>query len=184
LKLDIGCGKNPKEGFDGIDAIDFGQKYILDVAAKDKKGNFIKWPFEDNSVEEIHCSHFVEHLKPDERIHFVNEIYRILIPSTSIENGKVTIIVPHYGSERAYGDMTHQWPPVVGFWFNYLDKDWREGNAPHNHGYTCDFKIIRDVTWGFSLHPSIVPRNIDYQMHALTFWREAAQDMIATLIKR
>jgi SAM-dependent methyltransferase len=176
MKLDIGCGKNPKEGFDGIDAIDFGQKYVLDVAAKDKKG-FIKWPFDDNSVDEIHCSHFVEHLKSDERIHFANEIYRILK-----DGCKAQLIVPHYGSERAYGDLTHQWPPVVGFWFNYLSKEWREVNAPHNHGYTCDFKL-GTPTWGFSLHPSIAPRNQEYQMHALTFYREAAQDMIATLVK-
>lgn len=186
MNLDIGCGKNPKEGFDGIDAIDFGQKYVLDVAAKDKKG-FIAWPFEDNSVDKVHCSHFVEHLKPDERIHFANELYRILKPCVRDTQGKpiegfAEIIVPHYGSERAYGDLTHQWPPVTGFWFNYLAKDWREVNAPHNHGYTCDFKIGTS-TWGFSLHPSIAPRNQEYQMHALTFYREAAQDMIATLVK-
>lgn len=183
MKLDIGCGRNPKEGFDGIDAIDFGQKYILDVAAKDKKGTFIKWPFDDDSVDEVHCSHFVEHLRPDERMHFANEIYRILKPSTCLEDGKVTIIVPHYASERAYGDLTHQWPPVVGFWFSYLNKEWRAVNAPHNTEYTCDFKIP-DATWGFSVHPSIQPRNTEYQMWALTFYREAAQDMIATLYKR
>lgn len=174
MRLDIGCGKNPKEGFDGIDAIDFGQKYVLNVAAKDEKG-FVKWPFDDNSIDELHCSHFVEHLKPDERIHFANEAHRVLQ-----KDGKLTIIVPHYGSERAYGDLTHQWPPVVGFWFNYLDKNWRSTQAPHNTDYTCDFH----ATWGFSLHPSIAPRNQEYQMHALTFYREAAQDMIATLTKK
>jgi len=168
LRLDIGCGKNPREGFTGVDAIDFGQKYVLNVAEK-VKDKFKRWPWRDGSVEEVHCSHFVEHLKPDERIHFVNELYRILV-----QNGKASIIVPHYASERAYGDLTHQWPPVVGFWFSYLDKSWRQTQAPHNTEYTCDFH----ATWGFNLHPSIVSRNQEYQMHALTFYREAAQDMI------
>jgi SAM-dependent methyltransferase len=169
-KLDLGCGKNPREGFIGVDALDFGQHYVLDLTKP--------WPWKDDSVEEVHCSHFVEHLKPDERIHFINELYRVLK-----KDGKATIIVPSWSSERAYGDLTHQWPPVTGFWFSYLAKDWRAVNAPHNTEYTCDFKV-GDVTWGFSLHPNIQPRNQEYQMHALTFWKEAAQDMIATLTKR
>jgi len=166
-KLDIGCGKNPREGFTGMDVIDFGQEIVHDARAA--------WPFENDSIEEINCSHFIEHLTAPERIHFVNEAYRVMKMG-----GKMTIVVPHYASERAYGDLTHQWPPVVGFWFSYLDKLWRSVQAPHNTEYTCDFH----ATWGFSLHPQIQSRNQEYQMHALTFWREAAQDMIATLTKK
>lgn len=166
LRLDLGCGKNPREGFIGVDSRDFGQDIVHDLTKK--------WPWKDGSVKEVHCSHFVEHLKPQERIHFANELYRVLE-----KGGTAQIIVPHYGSERAYGDLTHEWPPVVGFWFSYLSKPWRSVNAPHNDQYTCDFV----ATWGFSIHPAIQPRNQEYQMHALTFYREAAQDMIATLTK-
>jgi hypothetical protein len=191
LLLDLGCGKNPREGFTGVDAIDFGQGVVLNLVELMPKGSlcvtdngvsaaipltkYRPWPWEDNSVTEVHCSHFVEHLKPHERIHFANELHRVLIPG-----GKATIIVPHYASERSYGDLTHEWPPVVGFWFSYLDKLWRSVQAPHNTEYTCDFH----ATWGFSMHPQIATHNQEYQMHALTFWREAAQDMIATLVKK
>src|SRR3972149_2729138 len=138
LKLDIGCGKNPREGLTGVDVIDFGQKYVLNVAEK-VKDKFKRWPWRDGSVEEVHCSHFVEHLKPDERIHFVNELYRILV-----QNGKASIIVPHYASERAYGDLTHQWPPVVGFWFSYLDKSWRQTQAPLIRRWISKVSCVRE----------------------------------------
>jgi hypothetical protein len=167
LKLDLGSGKNTREGFDGVDSRDFGQKHIIDLRKP--------WPWKDESVSEAHSSHFVEHLNSQERIHFVNELYRVLIPE-----GKCQLITPHWASNRAYGDLTHQWPPVSEMWFYYLDKNWREANAPHNDFYKCDFL----ATWGYSLNPGIVPRNQEYQQHALQFWKEAAQDIIATLVKR
>jgi SAM-dependent methyltransferase len=166
-RLDLGCGKNPKEGFAGVDVRDFGQEIVCDL-----RGG---WKFEDDSVDEVHCSHFVEHLTGPERIHFVNELYRVLKPGA-----KATIIAPHWSSCRAYGDLTHQWPPVSEFWFYYLLKGWRDANAPHNDDYTCDF----DATWGYSLHGEILKRNPEFQLFAVQWYKEAAQDICATLVKR
>lgn len=166
LKIDLGCGKNKREGFIGVDSRQFGQDITHDLTTI--------WPWEDSSVDEAHSSHFIEHLKADERIHFVNELYRVLI-----EGGKAQIIVPHWASCRAYGDLTHQWPPVSEFWFYYLSKDWRDSNAPHNDGYKCNFS----ATWGYSLNPSIVSRSQDYQTFAVNNYKESAQDIIATLVK-
>lgn len=167
-KLDFGCGKNKRAGFEGVDSRAFeGVDHVVDLRGA--------WPWADGTVEEAHTSHFIEHLTGAERIHFVNELYRVLIPG-----GKCTIIVPHWASCRAYGDMTHQWPPVSEFWFYYLDKGWREVNAPHNDGYTCDFL----AQWGYNLHPSIVSRHQEYQQAALQNYKEAAQDIVATLTKR
>ena len=167
MKLDLGAGKNKRDGFIGVDCRAFdGVDQVVDLRQP--------WPWENESVEEVHSSHFVEHLTASERIHFVNELYRVL------KNGaKATVIVPHWNSNRAYGDLTHQWPPVSEFWFYYLSKAWREQNAPHNDAYTCDFQ----ATWGYSMHPDLVVRNQDYQQHALQFWKEAAQDIHATLTK-
>lgn len=163
LRLDLGCGRNPKEGFEGVDSRDFGQPHKADLRKP--------WPFADNSVEEAHCSHFVEHLNAVERIHFVNELHRVLVP-----NGKCLMVVPHWASERAYGDLTHQWPPVVAFWFNYLSKSWRENEAPHNDGYTCDFHVAGH----FLLNPDLANRNDDYKQYALKNYKESATDMVAT----
>lgn len=164
LKLDLGCGPNKRDGFIGVDCRP-GEK--VDVVWDLRQ----PWPWGDSSVTEVHCSHFVEHLTAGERIHFVNELYRVLAPGA-----KATIVVPHWASCRAYGDLTHQWPPVSEFWFYYLSKEWRATNAPHNDGYSCDF----ECTWGYSMHPHIQARNAEYQQHAMGFWKEAIQDIIAT----
>lgn len=169
MKLDLGCGTRKTEGYIGVDCRAFdGVDVICDIG-KDK------WPWGDDTVDEVICSHTVEHLTGPERIHFVNELYRVLR-----KGGKAAIIVPHWSSCRAYGDLTHQWPPVSEFWFYYLSVEWRKVNAPHNDGYTCDF----EASWGYSMHPSLATRNQEYQQFALNFHKEAAQDLHATLTKR
>ena len=169
IRLDIGCGKNKKPGHIGVDTIKFDGVDLLLDAGKEK------WPYEDGAVTEIHASHFLEHLEAYERIHFVNECYRVLIPK-----GKVTLVTPHWASQRAYGDLTHKWPPVSEMWFYYLSKEWRAVNAPHNDKYECDF----ECTWGYSMHPSLNVRNAEYQQHAISFWKEAVSDMVATMTKK
>lgn len=168
MKLDLGCGKNKREGFIGVDSRPFeGVDIVADLRQP--------WPWDHGSIEEVHCSHFVEHLTAPERIHFANELHRVLKPG-----GKATLITPHWASSRAYGDLTHQWPPVSEMWLQYLNKEWRESQAPHNDTYTCDF----DSTYGYGLHPWLLARNQDYQNHAVVYYKEAAQDLIATLTKR
>lgn len=173
LKLDLGCGPNKKDGFKGVDAIAFtGVDYVCDLTKP--------WPFDDGSVEEVHCSHTLEHFDGLERVHFANELYRVLIPG-----GTASVITPHWASNRAYGDPTHKWPPVAEMWFYYLSRVWREGNAPHtdathfDKGFNCDFV----ATWGYNLHPELSLRNQEYQQHAVGFFKEAVQDLIATLTK-
>lgn len=175
IKIDIGCGKNKRAGFIGVDqyAMD-GVDVVMDIDS-------YPWQWEDGSVEEAHCSHFLEHLNGYARVRFMNELYRVLRVG-----GKCTLITPHWASNRAYGDFTHQWPPVGEMFFYYLDKNWRATQAPHTDiqfnpdGYNCDF----EATWGYSMNPSILARNPEYQQYALMNFKEAAQDIIATLTKR
>ena len=165
IKLDLGCGPNKKPGFVGVDIRQFdGVDQVVDLRGR--------WPWADSSAEEVYCSHFVEHLTAAERIHFVNELHRVLKPGAPAQ-----IIVPHWNSHRAYGDLTHQWPPVSEMWFFYLSKEWRAVNAPHNDGYTCDF----DATWGYTLRQDLLTRNEEYRQHAVANFKDAAQDIIATL---
>jgi len=186
LKLDLGCGPNKRAGFTGVDSRAFaGVDQVVNLAEQRKyQGDslgFKPWPWEDASVEEIHASHIVEHFTALERIHIFNEMYRVLIP-----NGKATIITPWCASGRAYGDPTHQWPPVCEMSYYYLNKEWRRVNAPHTDaewmasGYTCDF----DHSGGYNWHPEVAIRNAEYQMYAAKFLKEAAQDLIVTVVRR
>lgn len=169
VKLDLGCGKQKKEGFIGVDSIAFeGVDVVCNLGVD-------SWPWQDDTVEEVHCSHMVEHLVASERIHFVNELHRVLK-----KGAKALLVTPHWASLRAYGDLTHQWPPVSEMWFYYLSKDWRSTQAPHNTAYTCDF----DATWGYSLGPNLLTRNQEFQQFALSSHINAAADIVATLTKK
>lgn len=169
MKLDLGCGKHKKDGHIGVDSIAFdGVDVVCNIGAD-------RWPFDDESVDEAHASHVVEHLTAGERIHFVNELARVLR-----RGSKATIVTPHWCSNRAYGDLTHQWPPVSEMWFFYLKREWREVNAPHNVEYTCDF----DATWGYGVNPALHTRNAEYVQYALESFKESATDLIATITKR
>lgn len=136
LKLDFGCGLNKLAGFHGVDAIDFkGVDTVLDLRQT-------PWPWEDESVEEAHSSHFIEHLDGSERVVFFNELFRVL------QWGAIfRMICPYWAHDRAFGDPTHKWPPIGGWFALYLNKAWRDGNAPHC-GYTCDFDCITTaISW-------------------------------------
>jgi hypothetical protein len=186
LKLDLGCG-GQKKGPDwtGIDVMKFpGVDMVANLAEpmndtekhwnRDAPLKFKRWPWKDSSVDEARSSHFIEHLEPLERIHFVNELYRVLKPGATVE-----IIAPHWSSMRAYGDLTHRWPPISEFWFYYLKEDWRKTNAPHNTEYRCNF----DVTWGFGIPEDVRVRNPDYQQFAMNKFKDTCQDIIATFRK-
>lgn len=175
LKLDFGCGPHKRDGFKGVDSISFpGVDFVQDVTKT-------PWQWADNSVEEAHASHFLEHLGAWERVTFCNELYRVLAPGA-----KCTIIVPHWASCRAYGDPSHVWPPVSEFWFYYLNTVWRKNNAPHvdsefcPQGFTCNF----EATWGYTMRDDLNVRASEYQQFAIANYKEVCQDTIATLIKR
>lgn len=184
MKLDLGAGKNKTEGFLAVDRVAFpGIDHVCDLGRE-------AWPFADGSVDEARASHFVEHLTPPERVHFVNELHRVLK-----KGGQCAIIVPHWSSCRAYGDVSHQWPPVTEFWFPYLDAGWRASQAPHLDAasleaagtpagalaYRCDFACTQP---GYSPLPTLTGKAPEFVGFAFTHYREAAGDMTATLIKK
>jgi SAM-dependent methyltransferase len=167
VKLNVGCGREKKEGFLGVDARPFdGVDVVTDLTKP--------WPWADGEVEEIYASHIVEHFAGPDRIHFVNEAYRVLRPG-----GKMTVITPHWASCRAYGDLTHQWPPVSEFWFYYLAAEWRTQHAPHNDAYTCNF----ESAWSYGLNGALAVRNQEFQQFAAGNYKEAINDVICTMTK-
>ncbi len=193
MKLDLGCGRTKREGFTGVDKIAFpGVDVVTNLAdplhtrfcdeRRPLEGGctcprdwhqFNPWPWDDNSVDEAFSSHFVEHLDVHARRHFVEQLWRVLKLG-----GTAQIVVPYAFSERAYGDLTHAWPPLVGFWFMYLDAGWCAQNSAH-HTYKANFT----VGWGHSLRPDLQARSAEYVQEALAKELNASMDMIANFTK-
>jgi len=95
MKLDLGCGKNKKPGFIGLDCIKIPGVDIVCNLGKEKM------PIEDNSVEEIYSMHFMEHA--ENLLFIMEEIWRVC------KNGaNVFIAVPYFNSIGAFRDPTHR----------------------------------------------------------------------------
>jgi hypothetical protein len=169
LKLDLGCGQNPKEGFVGVD---------ISKKAKPKVVHDLRkrpWPWKDNSVEEVFSAHFFEHLSGPERMPFMDELWRVMKV-----DAKATIITPYWSSMRAVQDPTHSWPPVCEATYLYFNKKWREDNKLSHYPITCDF----DFTFGYGPDPDIALRSAEFQQFALKHYTNAALDLHVTLTKR
>jgi len=170
LKLNMGSGGSLMEGFFQVDMspgphVDL----VMDIGTT-------PWPWSAETVDEIWCRHAFEHLKPQQRLNFVNEAYRVLKP-----DGFITMITPHWTSARAYGDLTHEWPPVCEMSWYYLNEDWRNKEASHtNKDYCCNF----EATWGYQLRGDVTVKNQEYQMFAMQNFVQAIEDMHATLRKK
>lgn len=171
LKLDFGAGRNPVAGYKSVD---------LYAPEADFKVDLFKFPlpWKNETVDEIHASHFVEHIPQDKRWPFFEECWRILKPE-----GKMNIVVPNWKSERSYGDMTHQWPPVTAFFFFYLNKAWRDANKLTYGAYDlkCNFEHQAGPA---GIDNEFASRSHEVQMFALVRYHESYQDMWCCLTRK
>lgn len=119
LKISLGCGKEKKAGFVGLDNIDFGWNKIWD-------GRTDEIPFCDGEADFIEIHNFLEHLSRENWRHIFNECWRVLKPS-----GVLEIIVPNAvrGLDLALADPTH-----VSLWHNGSLK-YLTGDRPRNADY-------------------------------------------------
>jgi predicted SAM-dependent methyltransferase len=164
VKLDLGCGQNPKEGFEGVDLYGDKATHKVDLWK-------FPWPFGDASVEEIHCSHFLEHIPAreveeqdlakhgttwsqsdpnggkivqdrreqfigqDMLFAFMDECWRILKPECWM-----TAIVPSGRSNRAFQDPTHR-RFFMQETFLYFNAEWRAMNKLDHYRVKCNFGV-------------------------------------------
>ncbi len=134
MKLDIACGQNKAKGFKGVDiALGPGVDYVWDLEK-------YPWePFEDNSVEEVNISHYLEHTK--DLFKFMNELWRIC------EDGaKITIVCPYYTSIRAWQDPTHT-RAISEATFLYFQQAWLKANKLDHYPVHCDFEVKQMVVF-------------------------------------
>lgn len=124
-RLHLGSGARYIEGMHNIDGNLFCKKDLwLDLRNP--------LPFPSKSAEFVYCSHALEHLYPDEAIHLLAEVYRVLR-----EDGVARVAVPsvEHAIEVAAGRRAEAYPrpfddPLAQA-VNYLFCD-----GQHKYGYS------------------------------------------------
>lgn len=166
LKLNLACGQIKMDGFLGIDKVK--------TKATDKIMDLEKypWKFEDESVDEIHCSHYVEHVT--DLIKFMDEIHRVLKKGC-----RATIIAPYYSSMRAWQDPTHK-RAISEATFLYFNKGWRDQNKLDHYGIKSDF----DFTFGYMIDPLWATKHEETRAFAIAHYINIVMDIQVVLTKR
>ncbi len=119
--LNLGCGPYRVEGFINIDANP--RQTQADLIRDVRKG----LPFDDNSVDAITASHFLEHLDFEEMLFVLEECYRVLKPQCCIK-----IVCP----VMEFSSMDHkQW--MAEDYFDILARD-----APEQYNKNFKWALI------------------------------------------
>lgn len=95
-KLDIGCGRKPREGYLSVD---IQPHSWVDIVMDLEKDTYM---FPDNSVDTIHASHVLEHLGSG-LIFAIDEMWRILKP-----DGYLELSVPKFPDKGALLHPDHK----------------------------------------------------------------------------
>lgn len=140
IRLNLGCGNKKRSQADGWVNVDVARAatpdFCFDIGASD-------WPWDNESVDEIHASHVMEHLPRDGFLHAMVEAYRVLKPGS-----RFMIEVPHPRSDYFIGDPTHRTPidgNVLNLFSLKLNQQGREAdssNTPLAIYLDVDFEIV------------------------------------------
>lgn len=198
-KIDLACGNNKKEGYFGVDIVNVpGVDLVHDL-------NVYPYPFEDNSVEKINCSHYMEHIKHDDVLleiknilnktnsfgEFKNKVLSLEKPLDGVikfinevyrilkPGGKITITCPYAMHSRAFGDPTHA-RYIHDISFYYFNKEWRDLNKLAHYGIDADF----DIKFSYFIDESLTLKSEEVRQVAFTKDWNSILDIIVELVKR
>lgn len=190
IKLDLACGNTPAAGFRAVDEFAEGADRV----------NLLEfpWPWANDCVDELRCSHFMEHipmifvhengsLTPvpkqgavDMLMRFMAEAWRVLKMG-----GKFEIVVPALRSNRAFQDPTHR-RFICEDTFFYFNEQWRKMNGL-DHYLAGNHKIhFLHIDQGspqripYSTEEIFSPEVIQKRAHQ--YWNSCA-DLRAILVK-
>ena len=144
--------------------------------------DIIPWPIPDDCVEEVTCSHYIEHVK--DLISFMDELYRIMKKPYKNDKGeeiksKASIIAPYYSSIRCWQDPTHL-RAISEMTFLYFNKNWRELNKLDHYNIKSDF----DFVYGYQMSPEWSNRSEEARVFAMKYYNNVITDIYVTLTRK
>lgn len=128
MKLNLGCGRSPLEGWVNLDMAALpGVDVVVDL---DATANGARLPFDDDSIDEIRGIDLIEHLR--EPLAVMAELWRVAKPGALCR-----FELPYGSSDDAWDDPTHRRPYFVGSW-GYFGQPyyWRA-----DYGYRGDWRV-------------------------------------------
>ena len=109
MKLNLGCGKDTMEGYVNMDIVPLPWVDTLHDLEQ------LPYPFEDNTFEEIYCSHVLEHVA--DLTVTMRELVRIAKDGCLIK-----VKVPYFANPNGWSDPTHH-RLFTSYTFDYFTKD-------------------------------------------------------------
>jgi SAM-dependent methyltransferase len=134
--VNLGCGKTKIPGVIGLDRVPIAG--VVDIV---HDLDVVPYPFAEQSVDEIHMYHVLEHLH--DPVRKMEELYRILKPQ-----GTLFLRVPHFSSNGAWTDITHVRP------FSYFSFDCFQEDSYQHFYTTAVFAILHRRLKYFGLYPN------------------------------
>ncbi|WP_314587538.1 methyltransferase domain-containing protein [Paenibacillus terrigena] len=160
MKLNLGCGRDIKEGFVNLDYIPLPG---VDVVADLERCKDVPLPFEDNTFSDIIASHLIEHIT--NILSLMQELHRITKP-----DGLILIKIPYGSSDDAFEDPTHVRQYFKGS-FGYFSQPfyWRA-----DYGYRGDWMPLR-----IELHLEEMYKGMSYEetLVAVNTYRNVVREM-------
>lgn len=173
-KLSLACGMRKPEGYFGVDLHETEQTdFVMDLLS-------FPWPIKTNSVRELECAHFVEHIphwrpgyEMDGFWHFIAEVYRICR-----KDATCLFVHPYVMNGRAFWDPTHERYIHEATW-TYLDRNWREREGLDHYIPDVHFETISIE--GTGVPDSIQAKNHEAQAYARLHYWNVIDDIVVRL---
>lgn len=168
--LDVACGvgnfiKLDSDRINGIDWSPVSVKQCQEEGLNVSEANALDLPYDDNTIDNIHCCHLIEHLTPENAHTLLFELARVLkVGGTLVLRGPTM-------HEKFYDDLTHVRPynpnailhyyqsagvqrtlESIPYEFKVIKKVWRYAEFPIPR--LLNFYIISNILYRFGIHGS------------------------------
>lgn len=123
MKLNLGCGRNPVDGFVNLDRQALpGVDVVHDLEQ-------FPLPFDDDTFDEIMGIDLIEHIT--DALGLMEELYRIATPGAILQ-----FALPYGSSDDAWEDPTHVRPYFIGSWMYFAQPTYYRAD----YGYRADWQ--------------------------------------------
>ena len=188
LKVDLACGVGLRLGYTGVDAQSLDAIFPDGKVPEEYEGYVqhnlfeMPWPFEDDSVDAVFSSHFVEHIPHyhpnwgadrDGWWVFWEELWRVVKDGAVIE-----VLHPFSRSDRAFWDPTHVRFIHYQTWF-YLSREHRIQLGVNHYAPDIDFEVVSIQS---TQEPALLEGRSESALEfARSFYFNPAEDLFVVL---